>query len=1165
MKPMPQFPLRVLTASLIFAFAFPAHAAPLALSQIPPAVAIPPPPNILVTLDDSGSMNMLSSAALNWGAHIAYNPSLTYNVPPGPNGVAIRTASTAPMAFDDGLTTGTVNLVNLTNKADVMASHTTYGTTQNDSPLTFNAAARDAYAQMIVDGYTSAADKQNYVNWYGFYRIRTLAMKSSVMEAFKPGSIPDDEIRLAWQALNGNCRGFPSASPCPAPNTMWTLSDTAGSPVRTHRTNFYNWVRNVDANGGTPLRAAYRRAGEYFLTTGVNSPWSSMPGVTQAPERQCRRSYQIMFTDGGHNESDLAVYGNSDNTNVTLPDGVAYTQQRPYKGPTGAAGNLTLADVAFHYWSTDLQTGAAFTNDLNPINKVSGNEPYGSASVVPYWNPKNNPASWQHLVTYGIGFGQASNIPDPVWAGNTTAGPQFASVVDGTKEWPNTITVPIDDRAVDLWHAAVNSRGQMYPANDQSALTAAFKNILADINGNSLITVGAASSLAAVSSDFTVVRAGYLADPLRADIQGYDISAGGIISTTPAWVAQTVVGAQSPGSRVVLTATAPTTGSPFRWASLSPLQQTSLNETYTSVVDGFGANRVDFLRGATNKEASPANAPLDSTEVLRNRQGYVIGTVANAEPRIVQAPRSGYIASSYRAFRSSNLTRTPIVYVGTNDGMLHGLRTVDGQEVLGYVPRGVYSNLPFYTDPAYTHNMYVDGPIISSDYEESPGVWKTILVGGLGAGGRGIFALDVTNPTSFSETNAASLVKFDYTGPTVLSAAATAQITTDAVTYPFLGELLSDMGHVFGDPSRDSFIGRNLQIAKMQNGKWALIIGNGANSVNERGALYIIYLDGTGFKKILVNTAMGTGNGLAIPLPVDVNGDGLTDTVYAGDLLGRMWKFDLSSGVDTNWKVAETAGVAQPIIATGRPITSAPAVALHPQGGLLVTFGTGRQLVNADSSSTALESIYGIWDKPGGPHNVAVTDLVLRELDAASALTNSGADARVLTGGVATAINYGLKRGWKMDLLLSKEKVVFNPITDGQRAFYSTSIPQDSAACQEIPGGSFLAFDAINGAEPPTVILDINNSAGTSVGTFESGDQVSGKSTMGRKAPVGRLVGIVSPPPPPVCPPAPAVCPAPPPAACGNAPANLAVGAQAQICISKYSGPGRRLWRDLRP
>ena len=231
MKPIPKHSVRLVAACVAFTAVFPAHAAPLALRQLPPQAVVPPSPNILVTLDDSGSM----------ASTVAFDVRQNYSVPLGPTGVPIATQTTPPMAYQDGYL-----LV---------------------SPLP---APIDVSSVPRYPTLGSAEAKQKFVNWYGFYRTRNMAMKAAVMSAFNPTVVPDDQFRIAWQGLTETCHtGFPASSlKCPSNNAMWTLSDSVAG--RTHRTNFFNWVRSVPPGSGTPLRDAAHRAGQYFLTSSLN-------------------------------------------------------------------------------------------------------------------------------------------------------------------------------------------------------------------------------------------------------------------------------------------------------------------------------------------------------------------------------------------------------------------------------------------------------------------------------------------------------------------------------------------------------------------------------------------------------------------------------------------------------------------------------------------------------------------------------------------------------------------------------------------------------------------------------------------------------------------------------------------------------------------------------
>jgi type IV pilus assembly protein PilY1 len=263
-----------------------------------------------------------------------------------------------------------------------------------------------------------------------------------------------------------------------------------------------------------------------------------------------------------------------------------------------------------------------------------------------------------------------------------------------------------------------------------------------------------------------------------------------------------------------------------------------------------------------------------------------------------------------------------------------------------------------------------------------------------------------------------------------------------------------------------------------------------------------------------------------------------------------MWKFDLSSSDDAKWKVAQLNDVNTPLIDTGRPITSAPAVAVHPNGGLLVTFGSGRLLTDADRSSSTSEYLYGVWDKePAGKiQQASDSSLVTRTLAAETAtITGSNIAARVLAS-TSAPVDYSTKRGWRITLGLSRERVIYNPIVQGRIAYYSTYIPSVAVSACSVAesGGSLLTFDVINGAQPATTVVDINGD-----GLFTSADKISGKDVMGRGVGVGRLLGLFEAPPG-----------SGQAATCSG---DLIMGATGMICARKPPGPGRRAWRDMRP
>ena len=308
--------------------------------------------------------------------------------------------------------------------------------------------------------------------------------------------------------------------------------------------------------------------------------------------------------------------------------------------------------------------------------------------------------------------------------------------------------------------------------------------------------------------------------------------------------------------------------------------QTSSAGVVGTVTDG--QKRLNWLRGDKTNE-------VRNSGIFRNRTTTVLGDIINSDPIFSYTESYGYTSlpvtaagqSTYAAFVSGKSSRPPMVYDGANDGMLHAFRAdtgnaSSGKELFAYVPAAVYGNLSSLTEPAYLHKYFVDGSASIGDAYLASN-WKTVLLGGLGKGGKAIYALDISTPDAFTN----SQVLWEYSGST--ASAIDGSGVTDA----------NGMGLTYSQP----------QIARLNNGKWAAIFGNGYNSTSERAFLYIVDLsDGTLIKKIATNTA--ASNGLSTPRLYDNNNDKIIDFVYAGDLQGNLWKFDLSasgSGASARW------------------------------------------------------------------------------------------------------------------------------------------------------------------------------------------------------------------------------------------------------------------------
>ena len=910
------------------------------------------------------------------------------------------------------------------------------------------------------------------------------ALKDALKQTFSANNIPDGRVRLAWQSMN-RCSGIPNmSSSCSGNNTMKPLEGT-------HRSNFLTWVDTLTANGWTPSFPMVRAAGDYLRTTGANSPWNKLPGTADSSPITCRKAYHIFMTDGEWNgtngtsafaDADRTTHirhlnstsANLDGSPWTLPDGKAYdpnsNQTRAYKDDWGYAnftaqrrtrassssswsswsnytddnGMNTLADLAFRDWATDLQPGIA--NEMTPVIDKSGDETFGTGlsatTLQEYWNPKNNPATWQNLVTYSIGFNNAANLAIPSgtegnWPAFESSGAiverthagDFWRLVTGEKSWPtpfcgangnmpcessnsttllennvlsnpadrNQYTDPLISRArmYELWHMAINGRGKFMPATNSTELASAFKNILNKIveDTSQPITGFASSSTSFARADVGAFISGYDANGWKGFVRSDSIAKKtGARSANPDWGIDSdappndrvttadkldALSATGITNRVILTTNDTSNkGVVFEWETgttkLSATQKTLMKSNET---DEWGEKRVNFIRGDRSFEGTSTTKPF---RVRTSRQGDIV----NSGIWYVAAPASGLNLPGYSQFTKNYKQRDPMIYVGGNDGMLHGFSAKDGQERLAYIPKGVVANLPELSKPNYKHQYYVDATPFTGDVNwgasGSPD-WRTLLVGALGAGGKGYFVLNVTNPGSsngsvpneFIKSNAEKLVVMDNTWHKD-------DANANTITNPE-----ADIGHIFADPVLDETnTYKATQVTRMNNGKWAVVMGNGYNSKNERPVLLIQFVDkATGDFSLHRIPAASTGdnakdNGLSIPRLVDINSDGIPDIVYAGDLKGNLWKFDITSPNVSNWGVAfsgaalYTAKYTSGASTSNQPITTAPSVRPNdrflangePVGGMMVAFGTGRNLTEGDRTDTSRQTIYSVLD-----------------------------------------------------------------------------------------------------------------------------------------------------------------------------------------------------------
>lgn len=720
---------------------------------------------------------------------------------------------------------------------------------------------------------------------------------------------------------------------------------------------------------------------------------------------------------------------------------------------TSGGSSNSLADIAMYYYATDLRNTS--------LNNCTG--ALGSGSDVCANNVAGvgrDSATYQHMTTFTLGLGNSGTLKyDPNYL--TQASGDYFDISQGTKNWPlpqSTTSGGGPENIDDLWHAAVDGRGQYFAASEPQALSSSLNSALDSIKAISgSASAAATSSLQPVTGNNNIYVAQFTSQKWTGDVLSFTIDpTSGAVSTAATWSAQAQLDAMV-ASATPRTIYYPQAGAltSFTYAHLSqggwqayfdnfcnkagaggtlkPTQCLGLNSSDLALANG-GANLVDYLRGTT------------SYTVYRARD-HVLGDIINASPLFVSKPSFRYTENGYGSFASSS-TRSDVIYAASNDGMLHAIDRTTGNEKWAYIPSFVLPQLYKLADANYPNNhMYlVDGSPIMGDIYTSTG-WKTILVGGLNAGGRGYYALDVTNPQ-------APLLLWEFSA--------------------------TDLGYSFGNPV----------ITKLSNGTWVVMFSSGYNNINAgdgNGHLYVLDANTGGTltsMKLDTNIAASpvgsnaSPSGLAkINAYITSDLDNTAQFVYGGDLLGNVWRFDINASITATpsamllAKLAITSGG----VATPQPITSKPALAEVDYLGnkyRVVYVGTGEYLGGSDLSTKGTQTIYALKDSLTvtgiGDARTAMASTIPPSpalvVQLASAAT-SATQGNILTG-TANFVDWGIRSGWYMDLINSGERVSVNPSLVLNTLYVGTNVPSVDACT--VGGTSWLyRLDIGSGAALP--------------------------------------------------------------------------------------------------
>lgn len=916
---------------------------------------------------------------------------------------------------------------------------------------------------------TVADLQQNIANWYQYHRKRSYVAKNAIAAVVTD----NPTFRYGLSVINRF-------------NELFVQVPGANDSLSGHNQGMLDELFSLDwPREGTPLRKGLKLVGDYY----DNAPNDDLPDDVADPiTGSCQKNFAVLFTDGYWNGGP--------------PEGIS-DEDNDQKSPT-------LADVAFSFYDTD----------LSPLD-----------DEVPTDDFDNN--NQQHMVTFSVAFGVEGYLadtddppngkPDDA-AGNDLLGNSIAWWETARDEWvptPQNSVFDVTDytnpaKIDDLWHAAFNSSGTYVAAKSPNDVVSALQSALQNIENRSSSAAAVALDSGAVGDNTSVYQASFDGIDWSGELKAIPLDpiTGQPESSNIRWQASEKILASDWDSRNILTHTGAAvnnSGATFHWNNLSTPQQNALKQRLTGSdeeINEAAEDRLEYLRGNDAKE--------QPNGTLRNRQGNVLGPMINSAPAFMGAPPFAYpdslentgASTNYAAFRDTYVERTPMVYVGADDGILHGFNADSGDELLAYVPRAVFSNLHRLTDPNYGHRYFVDGSpsigdafIDRDNFNGSNKSWRTVLVGGLNKGGQGIYALDITDPDTFGAT---STVLWDFT-----DADDTDNNGDGDVDDGLGGE--NSMRHALGDTFSQP------AIVRLQNGRWAAIFGNGYNNTRDDGnqssngdaVLYILDL-GTGQVIRKISTRTGSAedrsayldsdgntvfrhraNGLATPTPVDIEGDRIVDYVYAGDLFGNLWKFDLRSENPEDWDIGfhDNAGNPLPLFTAcagtscingiddnHQPITTRPRVGRSPdRQGQMIYFGTGKYLSSSDVTDDSLQSIYGIIDS-GQP----VTDRESLLEQSILAEKTFGTESTSPEVRITSDHQLGSNSGWYLDFDSPNvegtegERLVQTPVLRSGHLIFNTLIPT-SEVCG-FGGSSWqMELNAHNGSRLTTSPFDLNN------------------------------------------------------------------------------------------
>ncbi|MCQ2995917.1 PilC/PilY family type IV pilus protein [Pseudomonas syringae] len=768
----------------------------------------------------------------------------------------------------------------------------------------------------------------------------------------------------------------------PVTATVYQPDGVSQAQANTNITNLKNSIAALTPSANTPLAETYYEITRYFR--GMTSYYPSAQTTYTSPiQYRCQKNYGVVITDG------LPTYDRTFPTDD--PDDVANTAR------------------SLPNW------------DLNAANDGPGGDGEGDTLYL------DDVAKF----AYDIDMRKASNGTDLTGKSWDTTGFNQQSM--------NTYTVGFTLNAQMLIDAADDNHGhgKYYQTNDSAGLTSALNLTLSDIYAKAGSGGGGAASSSTLTSSTRVYKTLYDPTDWHGTILAYGVNpTTGVEQKTPSWSTDSQITSTAP---VPLFESWSTTGTPKKvvlsYGNFTGQQKSDFDATLPFGVTG--AQLIAWSQGTANTR-------------LRTRT-RLLGDIINS-PLAIALPTDKTSAdltgnTSYATYLTTKAANMNLnLLVNANDGFFNVIDANTGARRYAYMPSTALTSLATIASPTYgsgVHKFTVDGQI--SVFDTLIGsTWSTVAYGGTGAGGKAFFAISLF----VGSTNAVGAL-WEVKAP---------NSNTPANTF-------NNLGYTYAKPD----------VARMANGTGIVVVGNGYGSFSGTASLFVLNAEtGALIREISIPAAYAAADNGLSSVKLRVNAQNVVQAAYAGDLKGRMWKFDMSSAAASGWGVAfnnkplftAPGGAAQ-------PITVQPMLLDHPTNGKIVYFGTGKFLEIADKTTTGQQAFYAIWDADTGTGDIVQAGLQPQAIT--GTVSGSGASYTTTT---SNDVDWASKKGWYLPLSTTEpfigERIIYPAQTTRDRILFTTAAVNSADPCESTGTGRVFQLNAAKGGMLNYQVFDTN-------------------------------------------------------------------------------------------